>query len=163
MSEESMREHLINAIKSRAMFYYAFYKEFSAEIGPEKTAEIMKRAIYKRGLAIGEKFKEFAPCDMAGLKDAFLANVPDPKGTFNPELERCDPAGIDIQLQTCPLKDAWQEAGLSDEEVAIMAHIAGRVDNGTFEGAGFAFHADTWQAGRSGCCHLHIRPGEKGK
>ena len=62
---------------------------------------------------------------MAGLKDAFLGFVPDPTGTFNPELERCAAAGIDILLTTCPLKDAWQEAGLSDEEVVIMTHIAG--------------------------------------
>ena len=41
-----------------------------------------------------------------------------------------------------------------------MCSIAGRVDNGTFEGAGFTFSADTWQPGRSGCCHLHIRPGK---
>ena len=163
MSEESMRKLLVNAMKSRAMFYYAFYKEFGAEIGPEKTAAIMKRAIYKQGLEIGKRFKEFAPCDMHGLKDAFLGFVPDPKGTFNPEVERCDDEGIDIQLHTCPLRDAWQEAGLSDEEVAMMTHIAGQVDNGTFEGAGFSFNAETWQPGRKGCCHLHIRPGEKGK
>ena len=59
--------------------------------------------------------------------------------------------------------DAWQEAGLSDDEVVLMTHIAGRVDNGTFEGAGFRFHADTWRPGRRGCCHLHIRPGAKGE
>ncbi len=163
MSDDNMREHLINAMKSRAMFYWAFYKEFSAEIGPEKAAEIMKRAIYKRGLEIGKQFKKFAPGDMAGLKDAFVANVPDPQATFNPNVERCDAAGIDIQLQSCPLKDAWKEAGLTDEQIALMTHIAGQVDNGTFEGAGFEFSADTWQAGRSGCCHLHIRPGVKGK
>jgi len=163
MSEESMRKLLVNAMKSRAMFYYAFYKEFGAEIGQDKAAAIMKRAIYKQGLEMSKRFKEFSPCDMAGLKDAFLGFVPDPEGTFNPKVERCDDGGIDIQLQTCPLKDAWQEAGLSDEEVAMMTHIAGRVDNGTFEGAGFSFSAETWQPGRKGCCHLHIRPGEKGK
>ena len=27
------------------------------------------------------------------------------------------------------------------------------------ESAGFTFSADTWQPGRDGCCHLHIRPG----
>jgi hypothetical protein len=100
---------------------------------------------------------------MAGLKGAFLGNIPDPKGTFNPELERCDAAGLDIQLTTCPLKDAWQEAGLTDEEIMTMTEIAGVVDAGTFEGAGFSFKPDTWKPGRRGCCHLHIRPGQKGK
>ena len=162
MSEEKMRQHLVNALKARALFYYAFYKEFSAEIGPEKTKEVMKRAIYKRGVEIGKQFAEFAPSDMAGLKDAFLGFIPDPIGTFNPVLESCSAAGIDIELTTCPLKAAWQEAGLSDEEVVIMTDIAGIVDKGTFEGAGFAFEPDTWKPGRRSCCRLHIRPSEKG-
>ena len=29
--------------------------------------------------------------------------------------------------------------------------------NGTFEGAGFGFSADTWQPNAEGCCRLHIR------
>jgi len=61
-----MRKLLVDAIKARAMFYYAFYKEFSAEIGSEKTAELMKRAIYKRGLEIGKRLAKFAPDDMEG-------------------------------------------------------------------------------------------------
>ncbi len=160
MGEAEMRELLVSAMKSRAMFYYAFYKEFSAEFGAAKTEEVMKRATYKRGLEIGERFAQFAPNDMAGLKTSFLEHVPDPAATFNPKVERCDADGIDIQLQGCPLRDAWKEAGLSDAEVATMCSIAGRVDNGTFEGAGFNFSAETWQSGRSGCCHLHIRPGK---
>lgn len=163
MSETMMRDHMINAIKSRALFYYAFYKEFSAELGPEKTAEIMKRAIYKRGVEIGKQFRQYGPNDMEGLKAAFLAHMPDPQATFSPELERCDGGGLDILLSTCPLKHAWQDAGLSDEEIEIMTDIAGIVDKGTFEGAGFAFEPDTWKRGRRGCCHLQIRPGEKGK
>ena len=160
MSEAKMREMLVDSMKSRALFYYAFYKEFSAEFGAAKAEEVMKRAIYKRGLEIGKRFAKFAPDDMAGLKTAFLEKVPDPEATFNPKVERCDAQGIDILLQGCPLKEAWKEAGLSDAEVAKMCSIAGRVDNGTFEGAGFTFSADTWQPGRSGCCHLHIRPGK---
>jgi len=163
MSEETLRHDLVKAIKARALFYYAFYKEFSAELGAEKTVEIMKRAIYKRGLEIGQQFKPFGPTDMEALAKAFLDHVPEPRVTFNPVLERCDHAGVDIQLTTCPLKDAWQEAGLSDKEVEIMTDIAGVVDKGTFEGAGFSFQPDTWKPGRRGCCHLHIRPGKKDK
>ena len=149
-----MRELLVGAMKARALFYHAFYQEFSAELGAAKTEEVMKRATYKRGLEIGKRFARFAPDDMAGLQAAFLDFVPDPDATFNPKLERCDAQGLDILLQSCPLKDAWKEAGLSDAEMARMCRIAGQVDNGTFEGAGFTFSADTWQAGRPGCCHL---------
>jgi hypothetical protein len=155
MSEDNT--DLVNAIKSRALFYYAFYKEFSAELGPEKTREIMKRAVYKRGLEIGRAFASFGPSDLEGFKDAFLAVVP--PGIFNPELKACSAAGIDIDLTSCPLKDAWREAGLSDDEIVILTDIAGAVDKGTFEAAGFSFEPDTWKPGRSGCCSLHIRPG----
>ena len=44
-----------------------------------------------------------------------------------------------------------------------MCEIAAHVDNGTFEGAGFEFSADTWSPGGEGCCRLHIRPGKCGK
>jgi hypothetical protein len=158
VSEAASREQLVNAIKARALFYWAFYKEFSAELGPDKTREVMKRAIYQRGRELGERFAPFAPADFAGLSQAFLDGVPDPEGTFNPRLVSCSAAGLDLELRSCPLRDAWREAGLSDGEIEIMTDIAGAVDAGTFEGAGFAFAPDTWKPGRSGCCHLHIRP-----
>jgi hypothetical protein len=46
---------------------------------------------------------------MEGLKTAFLEFIPDPQGTFNPMLERCDAGGIDILLQSCPLKESLAE------------------------------------------------------
>jgi hypothetical protein len=67
---------------------------------------------------------------------------------------------VDIKFRACPLREAWQEAGLPDEEVATLCRIAARIDNGTFEGAGFEFFADTWQPNAEGCCCLHIRPGK---
>jgi hypothetical protein len=161
MAEDTMRVLLVNAIKARAMFYYAFYKELSGEVGPEKAAQIMRRAVYKRGLKIGERFRQFAPNDMEGLKTAFLNFVPDPQATFDPEIQRCDEAGLDIALRACPLKDAWFEAGLSDDEIVLMTDIAGQVDKGTFEGAGFVFDTDTWRPGREGCCRLRVRPAKQ--
>ena len=79
---------------------------------------------------------------------------------FQPEVVGEDAEGLDIKHHKCPLKDAWQEMGLPDEEVATMCRIAARVDNGTFEGAGFRFFADTWQPNGEGCCYLHIRRGQ---
>ena len=58
------------------------------------------------------------------------------------------------------LKEAWQEAGLGEQEIARMCDIAAVVDYGTFEGAGFRFSAETWQPGHEGCCLLKIRPGK---
>ena len=160
MSEQDLRNSLYGSFKNRAMMYYHIFDEMRKEIGEEKAAEIITRGIYKRGLEIGQQFAAYGPSDMNGLKDAFLGFVPDDGKMFQPELLRCDAEGIDIQFHRCPLKEAWQEAGLSDDEVAKMCKIAARVDNGTFEGAGFKFSADTWRPGGDGCCRLHIRPGK---
>lgn len=159
MSEDRLRTELMGSFKNRALLYYHFFNELRKELGEEKASEIMKRAIYARGLEIGKQFAPYAPDDMEGIKDAFLAFIPDQGALFSPELERCDSGGVDIKFHNCPLKTAWQEAGIPEDDMAKLCHIAGRVDDGTFEGAGFIFSADTWEHGKEGCCHLHIRPG----
>ena len=161
MSEKQLRKELVASFKNRAMLYHHFYRELSAEVGKAKAAEIMQRAIYARGVEVGRQFAAHAPRDMEGIKEAFMGFLPDQGALFAPELERCDAQGVDIQFHRCPLKEAWQEAGLTDTEIKELCNIAGKVDNGTFESAGFAFHAETWEPGREGCCHLHIRPGGK--
>ena len=159
MSEvEALRVQLENAMKARAMVYAAVYDELEAELGAAKAEAIMKRAIHKRGLAIGAQFARFGPRDIEGLRAAFMAFIPDGGRPFAPEVTRCDAGALDIKFRACPLKTAWLEAGISAEKVAQLCSIAGVVDNGTFEAAGFAFHADTWRPGEEGCCFLHIRP-----
>ena len=160
MSEDRLRKELYGAYKNRAMMYYHIFKELSKEVGEEKASEIMKQGIYNRGLEIAQKYKKYGPADLGGLKKAFLAGATDEGKMFKPVVLRCDTEGLDIQLQSCPLKEAWQEADLSDPEVAKMCNIAALVDFGTFEGAGFRFTAETWQPGKEGCCKLQIRPGK---
>jgi hypothetical protein len=77
---------------------------------------------------------------------------------FRPEVKRCDSEALEIQMHRCPLKETYQQAGLSEEEVAKMCHIAAVVDDGTFEGAGFSFSAQTWTPGKEGCCLLKVTP-----
>ncbi len=159
--EDDLRAQLYDSFKNRAILYYLIFDEMRAELGAERAEAIMTRAIYRRGQQKGrQKYARFAPADLAGLKEAFLGGIPDRGNMFQPEVVRDDPEGLDIRFHGCPLRDAWQEAGLPDEEVATMCRIAARIDNGTFEGAGFRFSADTWQPGGEGCCFLHIRPGE---
>jgi len=160
MSENSLREELYAAFKNRAMMYHHIYRELVKEVGERRATEILKQSIYHRGIEIGSKFKQYAPHDLNGLREAFLAAVPDGGHMFQPEVVHCDDTRLDIQLNRCPLKDAWQEAGLAEGEIARLCHIAAAVDDGTFEGAGFSFSAETWQPGQKGCCLLKIRPGQ---
>jgi hypothetical protein len=159
---DELRQALVGQMKNRALMYYHIYRELSLEVGPDKAQAILKRAIYKRGLETGKMLAEYGPDDLAGLKEAFLEKVvPHDGSMFAPEIISCDDKELNIKFHRCPLKEAYLESGLSEEETAIMLDIAAQVDYGTFEGAGFRFHADTWRPGRSGCCHLHVTPGEK--
>lgn len=160
MSEDQLRRELYDSFKQRAVLYYLIFDELRQELGPQQAEEVLSRAIYRRGAQVGrERFGRFAPDDLAGLKEAFLGGIPDRGRMFRPEVVRCDARELDVKFQACPLREAWREMGLPDEEVATICRIAARIDNGTFEAAGFQFWADTWQPGGDGCCHLHIRPG----
>jgi hypothetical protein len=159
MSEADLREQLRGAIKSRALFYLTVYREMAAQFGAERAEAVMKRAVYQRGVAAGERFKRYAPADFTGLRDAFIDFVPDHGGMFQPEVRLCQDGaggGLEIKFHACPLKEAWQEAGLADADVADMCSIAGAVDKGTFESAGFALQSQTWKPGESGCCLLKV-------
>jgi hypothetical protein len=156
---ERLRGELYAAFKNRALMYWHVFDELRRALGEPQATGLMARAIEARGREIGRAFARYGPADLAGLRDAFVEFVPDEGRMFAPRVDRCDREALDIKLQRCPLKEAWQEAGVSEADIATLCRIAGRVDNGTFEAAGFEFSADTWQPGRDGCCHLHIRPG----
>lgn len=159
MSDDRLRTDLYAAFKNRALMYWHIFDELRRALGEPQAAGLLSRAIEARGREIGKAFARYGPADLAGLRDAFVGSVPDEGRMFAPRVERCDAGGLDITLTRCPLKDAWHEAGVGPADIAALCRIAGRVDNGTFEAAGFEFSADTWQPGRDGCCHLHIRPG----
>jgi hypothetical protein len=160
-SEQLLREQLYDSFKNRAMIYYLIFDELRKEFGAEKAEAILGRAIYRRGAQRGkQKYSRFAPNDLEGVKQTFLGGLADEGRLFQPEVLRSDPQALDIKFHRCPLREAWQEAGLPDAEVATLCRIAARIDNGTFESAGFTFHDDTWQPGGDGCCCLHIRPGK---
>jgi hypothetical protein len=159
MSDQRLREQLYDSFKNRAVIYWLIFEELRGELGLERAEEIMKRAIYRRGAQKGSKYAPFAPADLAGLREAFVGGLPDEGRMFAPEVTRCDAEALDIKFHRCPLREAWQEMGLADHDVATLCRIAARIDNGTFESAGFGFSADTWQPGGEGCCYLHITKG----
>jgi hypothetical protein len=156
---ERLRGELYAAFKNRALMYWHVFAELRRALGEPQAITLLSSAIEARGREIGTQFRRFGPSDLAGLRDAFVGGVPDEGRMFAPRVERCDATALDTQLQRCPLKDAWRETGVPEADIATLCRIAGRVDNGTFEAAGFEFSAETWQPGREGCCHLHIRPG----
>jgi L-2-amino-thiazoline-4-carboxylic acid hydrolase len=159
MSEEQLRRQLYESFANRAHLYHLILEELRVELGPQRAEEVLGRAIARRGAQKAAGYARFAPGDLEGLKDAFVGGLPDGGALFAPEVVRCDAGGLDVKFHRCPLKQAWLDAGLPEDEVARLCRIAAEVDRGMFEAAGYRFDADTYQPGGEGCCFLHVRPG----
>lgn len=157
MSESQLRTELYASNENRALIYKLIFDEMRDEFGEEKAKEVMKRAIYKRGEQIGENFKQFAHGDFKGLCDSFVGGIPDDGQMFQPEVTKCDEEGLDITFSNCPLKNAWRDLGLSDQECATLCEVAGIIDYGTFEGAGFDFQMTAMPEGSMEKCYLKVR------
>jgi len=152
------RRDLIAQLKNRALVYLEMYDVLSEEFGAARAEGLLARAIERRGRSAGRALAQFAPVDFDGLCKAFLKGVPGEGALFAPEILRCDQNGVEIQFHACPLKDAWEDAGLGADKRALLCRIAGKVDKGMFEAAGFAIDNRTWTPGAEGCCFLSIRP-----
>ena len=150
------KRDLIGQLKNRALIYLEIYDVLERELGAERAERLLTEAIFRRGIDAGKTLAKHAPADLEGLRDSFLGNVPGGKEVFQPEVLRCDGARLDIQLHGCPLKDAWHEKGLAPQKIATLCRIAGAVDKGLFQGAGFKFENKTWVPGTEGCCFLSI-------
>lgn len=151
------RRDLVAQMKNRALIYMEIYDVLRKQLGAKQAEVLLTQAIYRRGRSAGKAFAKYAPANLDGLRKAFLAGVPGGKGIFRPQVRRNDAKRLEIQLHGCPLKDAWREAGMPPRKVATLCRIAGAVDKGLFEGAGFAFRNRTWTPGAKGCCFLSIR------
>jgi len=151
------RRDLIAQLKNRALIYLEVYAVLAEELGAARAERLLAKAIERRGRSAGRALAQFAPGDFDGLCKAFLKGVPGEGALFSPEIRRCDAQGLEIQFHACPLKEAWEEAGLAADTRALLCRIAGRVDKGMFEAAGFAIDNRTWAPGAEGCCFLSIR------
>lgn len=155
MSEERLRQELETAFKNRAMLYENIYDRLARELGPERAEIVLGEAIYQRGKETAEAaFSQFGPQDAGAIGSAFLSVSPDGGKLFPTEVAETEAGGMAIQVRSCPLKQAWHEAGLDAGRIATLCRIAGRFDNGLFETTGIAFRAETWQHGKQGCCRL---------
>jgi hypothetical protein len=156
---EDWRQLLRNAFALRAAAYAEFYRAMSEALGPDEALRVGKIATRRLGEAIGSRFTPLAPGDLAGLRDAFLDSIPDRDALFGPEVVRCDASALEIQFHRCPLKAAWEAQGIAGDQLGRLCAMAGAIDGGLFDSAGFKFEGTTWQPGQSGCCRLRVVPG----
>lgn len=160
MPHDTLRRELAAAFANRAMLYLDIYRELVAEIGAERAEAVLSRAIYARGRAVaGQAFAGYGPTDACALGEAFLAASPDEGRLFPTEVTRA-PGMISFKVRSCPLQQAWTEAGVAPAEMATICRIAGRFDNGLFEHSGAIVETETWQPGTEGCCRITLRDRE---
>lgn len=153
---DRLARELREAFAGRALLYDAIDRELTAEIGPDRAAEVLGRAIERRGREIAASmFADIDRDDPQAVADRFLATSPD-GGTMYPTVVGSAGGAVTIQVQRCPLQDAWRGAGVPPERVARLCRIAGRFDTGLFGATGVRFSAETWTPGRDGCCHIRL-------
>lgn len=161
----SARAETRAAFENRAEIYYYVFDELSEEFGAEKAAEIMRRAIRRRGVEVGKKYAPAAVArDLEEVGRIFCEGSACEGELFHPGVEERDADRIVLRMTSCPLIDAWQALGLPADEIDTLCGIAAAVDEGTFEGAGLDLtFAD--RLGRPGSCRCLLEltlPAEKG-
>lgn len=128
---------LMNELKNRARIYVNIYRELAKEVGHEKAAEILKRALYARGQEKGAQLKtKIGKPDLHKLALAFVEGNAD-MDAFGHEIIQEHTDYVLLRLNGCPLVEAWKESGLSPDEQKAMCDIAYQVDFGKFETAGY--------------------------
>ena len=125
------------AFENRAFMYAYLYEELAHDIGAESAADVMKRAIYRRGLDVGRKYAAAAEAgDLATVGSIFVDGSPCGGAFFEPSVEELADGRLVLRMNACPLISAWRSIGLPAEEIDTLCEIAAAVDEGTFEGAG---------------------------
>jgi hypothetical protein len=151
MTQKPPNSQIYDAIKERGRAYLVVFRELSKRYGEAEAISVMRSASYEHGLAIGKPLACFAPRDFAGMAEGY-AKAPDNGATFSPDIRQLDDTCLEVQMMSCPIKDAWVEAGCSDEEICTLLECASALDEGTFDAAGFNYEIELWSPGKQGCC-----------
>ena len=155
MTRKKSSSQVYSAIKERGTAYLMVFRELSKRYGEAEAISVMRRASYEHGLTIGKPLACFAPRDFAGMAEGY-AKAPDKGATFSPDIRQLNDTCLEVQMMTCPIKDAWVEAGCSDEEICTLLQCATALDEGTFDAAGFNYEIELWSPGKQGCCLTKI-------
>lgn len=154
---DSLRAELEAAFRNRGDLYRLMLAELDREVGPERAEEMMTRIVEQRGREVAHAaFASFESAQAVEIGEAFLAASPDGGRMYPVEVER-EKASIAFQVLRCPLKDAWNDAGLDATQVARLCRVAGAFDRGLFEATGISFENRTWRPGDgAGCCWIRL-------
>lgn len=155
MTQTQPNSHLYDAIKERGRIYLAVFRELSKRFGEAEAVSVMRSASRARGLALGKTLAHLGPRDFAGMAEGY-AKTPDDGVTYSTEIRQLNDSCLEFKNMSCPLKEAWMEAGCSDEELCTLLHCASAYDEAALEAAGFDYELELWSPGKDGCCLTKI-------
>ena len=151
-----LRRELTAAFANRADLYRLMRKTLTAEVGRERAAELIAGMLEERGREVAADLFRDVPAEANAVADRFLSVSPDGGKLYPHEASRTANS-CTIKVHSCPLKNAWLGAGLSDDDVADLCRLAGAFDKGLFEAAGVRFANQTWSKERGGgCCWITL-------
>lgn len=156
MTETVQLSELLGAIRERAIVYMAAFREIRARHGEAEAVRIMQAVSRTHGEVIGQEMTHLAADDFQGLCTCW-AMTPAGGRVYQPDIRRLDDSGVEFKMMACPIKDAWAEAGCSDEEICTLLRCATTYDRTALETAGFACEIETWAPGKEGCCLTRVR------
>jgi len=144
------------AIEQRGRWAAAFYleaKKQGIDLEP-----IMRAAIHRIGVESGEKEKAAFEGELnAGTYADYFVNKKSVPETFEKKLVSASDEEAVVTLNYCALLKAWQNMGMSDEELALMCDIAMEGDRGIAEGLGLDFDLEGSLADGCKCCTLRYK------
>jgi hypothetical protein len=123
------------AIKDRALYLALLYRSFSKVLPPDQVERLAREAIYEYGRIKGQSDaskitpEEWVDKHMSkGSGAVFESHIVKEKN-------RCEQ-----QMTYCPLVEAWNELGCSQEEIDLFCDIAMEVDRGRAD-----YHGIPWE------------------
>ncbi len=155
MSKLQGNPDVYDAIKERGMLYLASFQELRKRYGEAEAISVMRSISHAHGVRVGKTMAQFGPRDFEGICRAWVLS-PENGATFRPDIRRVDDSGIEVKMKACPIKDAWVDAGCSDEEICTLLYCASAYDRAALEAAGFACEIELWSPGKEGCCLTRI-------
>ena len=155
MTQKQSSTQLYDAIKERGTLYLLVFRELSKRYGEAEAISVMRSVSHEHGTAIGRKLAYLSPRDFAGMAECW-AKTPDGGAAFAPDIRQLNDTCLEVKMMTCPIKDAWVEAGCSDKEICTLLHCASALDEATLVAAGFDYELELWSPGKEGCCLTKI-------
>lgn len=155
MTNTPANKLLYEAIKDRGTAYLMVFREIKVRLGEKTAKDVMRGASHAHGQIIGKSLSKCSPNDFQCMAKGY-ARSPDNGAVFCPDIRQLDDTCLEVKMMVCPIKDAWVEAGCSDEEICTLLKCASALDEATMEAAGFDYEIELWSPGKEGCCLTKI-------